>query len=59
MAGVAGSYGMAALDAKMRAVMAAARQHGPEAAANIADDVEGDLARAAAALRDFLSIETV
>lgn len=59
MAGVAGSYGMAALDAKMRAVMTAARQRGAEAAADIADDVEGDLARAAAALRDFLSIETV
>ena len=59
MAGVAGSYGMAALDAKMRAVMVAAREQGVEAAATIADDVEADLAQAAAALRDFLSIETV
>jgi signal transduction histidine kinase/CheY-like chemotaxis protein/HPt (histidine-containing phosphotransfer) domain-containing protein len=59
MAGVAGSYGMAALDAKMRAVMIAARQHGPDAAATMAGDVEADLTRAAAALRDFLSIETV
>jgi two-component system sensor histidine kinase RpfC len=59
MAGVAGSYGMAALDAKMRAVMTAAREQGSAAAAAAADDVEADLARAAAALRDFLSIETV
>ncbi len=59
MAGVAGSYGMAALDAKMRAVMTAAREQGSGAAAAAADDVEADLARAAAALRDFLRIETV
>jgi signal transduction histidine kinase/CheY-like chemotaxis protein len=59
MAGVAGSYGMAALDAKMRLVMIAARGHGAEAAAHAAGDVEADLAKAAVALRDFLSIETV
>jgi signal transduction histidine kinase/DNA-binding NarL/FixJ family response regulator len=59
MAGVAGGYGMAALEAKLRAVMEAARRHNPAAAVSHAEDLESDLAQAAAALRDSLRIEVV
>jgi signal transduction histidine kinase/DNA-binding NarL/FixJ family response regulator len=59
MAGVAGGYGMAALEAKLRAVMEAARRHNPAAAVSQAEDLESDLAQAAAALRDSLRIEVV
>lgn len=59
MSGVAGSYGMAALDAKLRAVMDAVRQQGPADAALLAEEVEADLGRAAVALRAFLRIEAV
>src|SRR5208337_2408222 len=57
MAGVAGGYAMAALEARLRAVMAAARQHDRAAAVSLAEDLESDLAEAAAALRDSLRIE--
>jgi signal transduction histidine kinase/CheY-like chemotaxis protein len=59
MAGVAGGYAMAALEARLRAVMAAARQHNQAAAVSLAEDLESDLAQAAAALRDSLRIEMV
>ncbi len=59
MAGIAGSYGMSALDARLRLMMMAARDDGAAAAAVLADEVESDLAQAAVALRDFLNIETV
>jgi signal transduction histidine kinase/DNA-binding NarL/FixJ family response regulator len=59
MAGVAGSYAMAALEAKLRQVMQAASRHDAGAAVSLAEDLESDLAQAAAALRSSLRIETV
>jgi len=59
MAGVAGGYAMAALEARLRAVMAAAGQHDQAKAVSLAEELESDLARAAAALRDALRIELV
>jgi signal transduction histidine kinase len=59
MAGVAGSYGMAALEARLRAVMAAARAHDQEAAVSLAESLESDLAQAARELRTSLRIEMV
>ena len=59
MAGVAGSFGMAALEAKLRAVMNAGEQRNVAAAVVLADDLERDMAQAAAALRDSLLIELV
>jgi signal transduction histidine kinase/DNA-binding NarL/FixJ family response regulator len=59
MAGVAGGYAMAALEMRLRAVMEAARRHNAAAAVAMAEDLELDLARAAAALRDSLRIELV
>ncbi len=59
MAGVAGSYAMAALEAKLRQVMQAASRHDAGAAVSLAEDLETDLAQAAAALRNSLRIETV
>jgi CheY-like chemotaxis protein len=59
MAGVAGSYGMAALEARLRAVMVAARAHNPAAAVSLAEALESDLAQAATALRESLRIEMV
>jgi CheY-like chemotaxis protein len=59
MAGVAGGYAMAALDMRLRAVMEAARRHNAAAAVAMAEDLELDLAQAAAALRDSLRIELV
>jgi CheY-like chemotaxis protein len=59
MAGVAGGYAMAALEMRLRAVMEAARRQNAAAAVTLAEDLESDLARAAAALRDSLHIELV
>jgi len=59
MAGVAGGYAMAALEMRLRAVMDAARRHNAAAAVAVAEDLESDLAQAAAALRDSLRIELV
>ncbi len=59
MAGVAGGYAMAALEMRLRAVMDAARRHNAAAAVAVAEDLELDLAQAAAALRDSLRIELV
>jgi signal transduction histidine kinase/ActR/RegA family two-component response regulator len=59
MAGVAGSYAMAALEARLHAVMEAARQHNPAEAVSLAEDLGSDLAQAAAALRGSLRIELV
>lgn len=59
MAGVAAGYGMAALEARLRAVMQAARLHDHAAAMSHAEDLEAALAQAAAALRVSLSIEVV
>jgi signal transduction histidine kinase/CheY-like chemotaxis protein/HPt (histidine-containing phosphotransfer) domain-containing protein len=59
MAGVAGSYAMAALEARLRKVMQAATQQNPGAAVSLAEGLESDLAQAAAALRSSLRIETV
>jgi signal transduction histidine kinase/ActR/RegA family two-component response regulator len=59
MAGVAGSYGMAALEARLRAVMEAAHHRNSAAAMLLAEDLESDVAQAAAALRDSLHIELV
>jgi CheY-like chemotaxis protein len=59
MAGVAAGYGMAALEARLRAVMEAARLHDQAAAVSHAEDLESDVAQAAAALRDSLRIEVV
>jgi signal transduction histidine kinase/DNA-binding NarL/FixJ family response regulator/HPt (histidine-containing phosphotransfer) domain-containing protein len=59
MAGVAGSYGMAALDARLRAVMDAAHHRNNTAAMLLAEDLESDVAQAAAALRESLHIELV
>ncbi len=59
MAGVAGGYGMAALEARLRAVMNAVRGEGPVDAVAAAETLEADLARAATALRESLRIEMV
>ncbi len=59
MAGVAGGYAMAALEMRLRAVMEAARRNNAAAAVAMAEDLELDLAQAAAALRDSLRIELV
>jgi signal transduction histidine kinase/CheY-like chemotaxis protein len=59
MAGVAGSYGMAALEARLRAVMDAAHHRNSAAAMLLAEDLESDVAQAAAALRNSLHIELV
>ena len=59
MAGVAGGYGMAALEARLRAVMNAVRGGGPVDAVAAAETLEADLAQAATALRESLRIEMV
>ena len=59
MAGVAGSYAMAALEARLRAVMEAAHHRNSAATMLLAEDLESDLAQAAAALRNSLHIELV
>jgi CheY-like chemotaxis protein len=59
MAGVAAGYGMAALEARLRAVIVAAHLHDHAAAMSRAEDLEAVLAQAAVALRSSLRIEVV
>jgi signal transduction histidine kinase/CheY-like chemotaxis protein len=59
MAGVAGGYGMAALESRLRAVLTAARLGDARDAAAKAGDLERELERAGAALREALRPETV
>ncbi len=59
MVGMAAGYGMAALEARLRALMRAAHRGDNAAAATLADALDADLTRAAAALRGTLAIETV
>jgi signal transduction histidine kinase/DNA-binding LytR/AlgR family response regulator len=58
MHGVAAGYGMSALDRRLQGVVAVARAQGPEATVALAETLDGELARAAVALREFLGIET-
>ncbi len=59
MVGMAAGYGMAALEARLRALMQAARRGDNMTATTLADVLDTDLTRAAAALRGTLAIETV
>lgn len=58
MAGMAAEYGMASLEARLRDLMRVARQ-APNDAAGLADAIEDELQRAAAALREIFHIELV
>jgi signal transduction histidine kinase/DNA-binding NarL/FixJ family response regulator len=59
MVGMAAGYGMAALEARLRALMQAARRGDGTVAATLADVLDADLTRAAEALRGSLTTETV
>ena len=59
MVGMAAGYGMAALEARLRALLSAAHGGDPARAVSLADDIGADLARAGAALREALAIEMV
>ena len=59
MAGVAGGYGMAGLDARLRAILTAARRGDAGSAAARAGDLERELECAGVALREALRPETV
>jgi signal transduction histidine kinase/DNA-binding NarL/FixJ family response regulator len=59
MVGMAAGYGLAALEARLRALMQAARSADRVAAGGLADQLEDDLAHAAEALRQALQIELV
>jgi signal transduction histidine kinase/ActR/RegA family two-component response regulator len=59
MAGLAASYGMAALDQRLRAVIDAARGGSPPRADVIGDELAAELARAAPVLRAALRAELV
>jgi hypothetical protein len=58
MAGMSAEYGMAALEYQLRTLMRSLRDQ-PDAAAAIGEELEVDIARAAAALREALRIEMV
>jgi CheY-like chemotaxis protein len=58
IAGMAAEYGMAALEARMRLLMQIVRED-PHAAAAMADELEAEVFRAGAALREALNIEMV
>jgi len=58
MMGMAAGYGMAALEVRLRALMEAARSGDSKAEAGLAAALDADLARAGAALRSALAIET-
>jgi signal transduction histidine kinase/DNA-binding response OmpR family regulator len=58
VAGMAAEYGMAALEARMRLLMQIVRED-PHAAAAMADELEAEVFRAGAALREALNIEMV
>ncbi len=59
MAGAAGGYAMALLEARLHAIVQATSQRNLPAAAALAEDLEEDLAQAAKALRSALLIEAV
>ena len=59
MVGMAAGYGMAALEARLRALMTAARGPHQAAAAELLEQLEADLAQSARALREALQIEMV
>jgi HPt (histidine-containing phosphotransfer) domain-containing protein len=59
MVGMAAGYGMAALEARLRTLMQAARGSDTATAAALADALDSELTRAATALREALAIETV
>jgi CheY-like chemotaxis protein len=54
IAGVAAGYGLAALEAKARAIMAAAKAGDTEAFATVFAETEAELARGGSALREIL-----
>jgi signal transduction histidine kinase/CheY-like chemotaxis protein len=58
MMGMAGGYGMAALEARLRGLMEATRRGDSKAAADLAAGLDTELSGAAAALRSRLAIET-
>jgi signal transduction histidine kinase/DNA-binding response OmpR family regulator len=58
MGGLAGNYAMAALGFRMDAILEAVRSAGPARAAEVAGDLEAELARAAAALRKAVAMKT-
>jgi CheY-like chemotaxis protein len=51
LAGMAATYGLVAIERKMRRVMSAARRNDIAAAATAAEDIDGDLDRAGSAIR--------
>ncbi|MBV8575372.1 MAG: response regulator, partial [Acetobacteraceae bacterium] len=57
MVGIAGTYGMASLEARLRSILIAARRGDAREAAEGARDLERELERAGAALREALHIE--
>jgi signal transduction histidine kinase/DNA-binding NarL/FixJ family response regulator len=59
MVGMAAGYGMAALEARLRALMLAARSSDTARAAALAAELDVELSMAANALREALSIEMV
>jgi HPt (histidine-containing phosphotransfer) domain-containing protein len=58
MAGMAAAYGMAALEARMRTLMQLVRDD-PGSAAAMANELEAEVVRGGAALRETLHIEMV
>jgi hypothetical protein len=56
MVGMAGGYGMAVLEARLRAILTAVRTHRLDTIDGAAGMVESDLTRAAAALRRTLRL---
>ena len=58
MAGMAAEYGLATLEARLRALMQAMGR-APNSADALADGLEADLFRAAAAMRETFHIEMV
>ena len=59
MAGLAGGYGLAALERRMRAMLSALRAGDLAGAAAACEGIEAELARSTAGLRAALQIETV
>jgi len=56
MAGMAAEYGLAVLEARLRAVMRGARE-APDAVGALVDGLDFDMARTAAALHELFQIE--
>jgi signal transduction histidine kinase/DNA-binding response OmpR family regulator len=59
MAGMSAEYGMASLEARLRLLMQTARQEPGSEIVRQADEIEAELSRTAAALREALGIELV